>query len=159
MNTTFTHVTLDLLDKYMTYFRATSCRSADYTFTNLWGWAEHYGLELSFRDDLCWIRQTRPFPQLWAPVGDWEHADWDVHPEIHMGVILQRVPDELSSLMQAQLGLERTVVEPVRDQWEYLYSREELATMSGNKFHKKKNLVNQFRKLYGMDYRPARHAD
>lgn len=154
MNTTFTPVTLELLDKYMAYFRATPRRSADYTFTNLWGWAEQYGLELSFREDLCWIRQTRPFTQLWAPVGDWEHADWDIHPEIRMGTILHRVPDELSSLMQTRLGSKRTAVEPVRDQWEYLYSREELATLNGNKFHKKKNLVNQFRKLYGMDYRP-----
>lgn len=77
MNTAFMPVTLDLLDSYMTYFWATSCRSADYTFTNLWGWADHYGLELSFRDDLCWIRQTRPFVQFWAPVGNWGCADWD----------------------------------------------------------------------------------
>ena len=79
MNTAFMPVTLDLLDSYMTYFRATSCRSADYTFTNLWGWADHYGLELSFRDDLCWIRQTRPFVQFWAPVGTVSYTHLDVY--------------------------------------------------------------------------------
>ena len=154
MNTAFMPVTLDLLDSYMTYFRATSCRSADYTFTNLWGWADHYGLELSFRDDLCWIRQTRPFVQFWAPMGNWGCADWDAHPEVHRGAILHRVPDELTVLLQNRLGIERVVAKPIREQWEYLYSREELATLPGNRFHKKKNLVNQFRKHYGMDYRP-----
>lgn len=104
MNTAFMPVTLDLLDSYMTYFRATSCRSADYTFTNLWGWADHYGLELSFRDDLCWIRQTRPFVQFWAPVGNWGCADWDAHPEVHRGAILHRVPDELTVLLQNRLN-------------------------------------------------------
>lgn len=155
MNTAFMPVTLDLLDSYMTYFWATSCRSADYTFTNLWGWADHYGLELSFRDDLCWIRQTRPFVQFWAPVGNWGCADWDTHPEVHRGAILHRVPDELTVLLQNRLGIERVVAKPIREQWEYLYSREELATLPGNRFHKKKNLVNQFQQALWHGLPPA----
>lgn len=153
MNTDFVPVTLDLYDDYMAFFHAAPRRSADYTFTNLWGWAEYYGLSLSFRDDLCWVRQNRPFPRIWAPVGDWGKADWESHPELREGVTLYRVPDEMAEVLREHLGEERVAAEPSREQWEYLYSREELAALSGNKFHKKKNLVNQYRKLYGIDYR------
>ena len=66
---------------------------------------------------------------------------------------LYRVPDEMAEVLREHLGEERVAAEPSREQWEYLYSREELAALSGNKFHKKKNLVNQYRKLYGIDYR------
>ena len=153
MNTDFVPVTLDLYDDYMAFFHAAPRRSADYTFTNLWGWAEYYGLSLSFRDDLCWVRQNRPFPRIWAPVGDWGKADWESHPELREGVTLYRVPDEMAEVLREHLGEERVAAEPSREPWEYLYSREELAALSGNKFHKKKNLVNQYRKLYGIDYR------
>ena len=154
VNTDFIPVTLDLADDYLAYFHATPRRSADYTLTNLWGWAEYYGLELSLRTDLCWIRQTRPFTQLWAPVGNWEHADWDAHSEIRMGSTLHRVPIELGTFLSTRLGNARSTTEPTREQWEYLYDRAELAMLPGNRFHKKKNLVNQYRKLYGMEYRP-----
>lgn len=33
-----------------------------------------------------------------------------------------------------------------RDNFDYVYKREELATLKGRKFHKKKNLVNLFTK-------------
>lgn len=97
--------------------------------------------------------QNRPFPRIWAPVGDWGKADWESHPELREGVTLYRVPDEMAEVLREHLGEERVAAEPSREQWEYLYSREELAALSGNKFHKKKNLVNQYRKLYGIDYR------
>ena len=41
-----------------------------------------------------------------------------------------------------------------RDQWEYLYDREELAQLPGPKFHKKKTHVNGYHRRYGEDYRP-----
>ena len=147
-------VTLDLVAKYRSYFLQTPRKSADYTFTNLWGWAEYMGMMLSFREDLCWICQTRPFIRYWAPVGDWNKADWAAQREIREGIAMHRVPAELVSILTASLGASgRLQVEDSREQWEYLYSQEELATLPGNKFHKKKNHVNKFRKTYGEDYR------
>lgn len=155
----FQPVKLDLLDQYRAYQGKTPKKAADFTFTNLWGWADYYGLGLSFRDDLCWICQTKPDLRYWAPVGDWNAADWASHPEIKAGVTLHRAPDMLVELLTAKLGEARVSAEESREQWEYLYSREELATLSGNKFHKKKNHVNNFKKRYGEDYRALSHAD
>jgi hypothetical protein len=41
-----------------------------------------------------------------------------------------------------------------RDNFDYLYPRGELAELKGKKFHKKKNLVNQFTHTYGHEQRP-----
>lgn len=41
-----------------------------------------------------------------------------------------------------------------RDNFDYLYSREELAALSGRKFHRKKNLVNFFSWRYGHGEEP-----
>ncbi len=152
-------VTIGLRAEYEAFRARTPRRSADYTFTNVWGWADYYGLEVSFRPDLCWVRQSKPWPIYWTPIGDWNAADWASHPEIRQGVTLHRAPDELAALLAGRLnpagaeGPGRVRAEESREHWEYLYSREELATLRGNKFHKKKNHVNAFQKEYGEDYR------
>lgn len=135
----FVPVTLDLIDDYEAFRQRTPRRSADYTFTNLWGWAGYYGLSLGFRDDLVWVHQSAPEPRYWAPVGDWNAADWESHPEIRAGVTFHRAPDELGELLRARLN-GRVRTDESREQWEYLYDREELATLSGNKFHKKRTM-------------------
>lgn len=138
--------------RYLEFLAATPQRAADYTYTNIWGWAEYYGLSLGFRDDLCWIHQSKPFSCYWAPVGDWNAAKWSSHPELQAGLTLHRVPEQLSTLLKAKWGT-RVTEEESREQWEYLYSLEELTNLSGNKFHKKKNHVNAYHKAYGEDYR------
>jgi hypothetical protein len=45
-------------------------------------------------------------------------------------------------------------VEEDRDNFDYLYAREELAALRGNKYHRKKNLVNQFTKSYHYEGKP-----
>ena len=58
-----------------------------------------------------------------------------------------RVPESL--LTHLPDGLE---IQESRDQWDYLYDKQELVELKGNRFHKKKNLVNQFRKKYEWHY-------
>lgn len=145
-------VTLDLRDEYMQYFRATPRPTADFTFTNLWGWAEYYGLGLSFREGVCWICQTKPDLCYWAPVGAWDEVDWTAFPEIRKGVALLRAPDELGERLSHRFG-GRVEVFSDRNQWEYLYDRQELADLPGAKFHKKKTHVNGYHRRYGEDYR------
>lgn len=46
------------------------------------------------------------------------------------------------------------VVAEDRDNFDYLYSRDEIASLSGRKFHRKKNLVNSFTWRYEHDEEP-----
>ena len=43
-----------------------------------------------------------------------------------------------------------------RDNFDYLYSKKDLATLSGKKFHKKRNLVNQFISNYSYKINPLK---
>lgn len=150
----FTPVRLEESAHFYDFWRRTPVRSLDYTLTNLWGWQKFYGLQWRFDDDLCWILQTFPERILWAPLGDWEKIDWNARLAELRGQCLTRVPDELAAMWQSACG-ERVQVEEDRAQWEYLYLREELASLSGNRFHKKRNHYNSYIKTYGEpDYRP-----
>ncbi len=157
---------IDLIDSpdYLPFWTAAPQRAADYTFTNLWGWKDHYGLEWRTAHNLCWIRQTAvpgceiAAERFWAPVGDWEAANWEAMPHLQPGLVLHRVPERLCEILQERLP-GRVVVEETREQWEYLYRRQDLATLSGNRLHKKKNHVNGYMKAYGEDYRALGPAD
>lgn len=147
---------LNHYSEYRRYFDITPEPTADLTFTNLWGWAEYFGLGISPREHLCWICQTKPHVSYWAPVGDWHAADWASQPEIRSGVEIIRVPNALSQILVNALP-HRVEAAEDRNQWEYLYSREELASLPGPKFHKKKTHVNGYHRRYGEDYRPLGH--
>lgn len=153
MNRQFTPLTLDGRDEYLARLARCPQKVSDYSFANLWGWCEEYGLEWSFGDSHVWLRQTRPEPLLWAPVGPWETVDWARCPTLNQGGSFIRVPACLAALWDRALP-GRVEVDEAREHWDYVYSVPELSLLSGNKFHKKKNLLNQFRKTYAFDYRP-----
>jgi hypothetical protein len=126
--------------------------ASDYSFVNLWGWGENYGLAWAWDEHLVWLRQSRPYPALWAPVGPWHSIDWrdKLTNESLDDMPLVRIPEALMDQWRhSQMPTLR--ISEAREHWDYLYSREELVSLKGNRFHKKKNLVNQFEKSY--DYR------
>lgn len=160
MLTSSNMTTIDLTDQqdYQKFLDMTPQHAADYTFTNIWGWSGHYGLEWKIANDLCWIHQTA-YPESdkeldiwWAPLGNWETIDWASLPQLKSGFVLHRVPERLCHILQERLG-DRVAIVETRGQWEYLYKQSDLANLSGNKLHKKKNHVNAYRKFYGEDYR------
>ena len=152
--TPFASVSLAERDRYLALWRATPQHSMDYTFANIWGWQRPYSLRWHFDEGLCWLRQQNDTPCLWAPVGDWSAANFAGHPLLREGATMIRVPETLMQiLIDALPG--RAVAEECRNHWEYLYNTQDLATLPGNRYHKKKNHMNGFRKAYGEpDYRP-----
>ncbi|GAB6036793.1 phosphatidylglycerol lysyltransferase domain-containing protein [Fundidesulfovibrio butyratiphilus] len=154
MNRAYTPLTLSGREEYLRRLAKCPQRTSDYSFVNLWGWAEAYGLEWSFGDTHVWIRQTIPEVVNWAPVGPWPDMDWTNCPTLAQGGVLTRVPELLVDIWRKALPEERMVAQEARDHWDYVYSVDELVRLSGNRFHKKKNLLAQFKKLYAYDYRP-----
>lgn len=149
----YSPISFDGIEHYLSLLRLTENRASDYSFANLWGWAPHYGLEWRFDGLLCWIRQRRQKACHWAPVGPWgEVSNWADCPEMAPGTRFIRVPRTLCELWGVALE-DGIRVEEARGQWDYLYLSKELASLSGNRFHKKKNLVKQFQKLYDYEYR------
>ena len=148
----YTPISLDGMEQYLALLSLNKTQASDYSFANIWGWAPHYGLEWRFDGTLCWIRQNHPEPYYWAPVGPWDKVgDWRDRPEMAPGSRLIRVPKTLCELWSIELE-DKIDVGEVRGQWDYLYLASELSTLSGNRFHKKKNLLKQFQKSYNYEY-------
>ena len=139
--------------EYLGFYKACPVKPSDYSFVNLWGWSEIYGLEWSFGSDLVWIRQTRPDVQYWAPVGNWDRDDFygTILNHLAAGDVMVRVPEILLKKLEAEKG-SGIKVDEVRGHWDYLYALSDLVNLSGNRFHKKKNLLNQFKKKYDYQY-------
>jgi uncharacterized protein len=149
----FSPLTLDGRGEYLARLAACPQKVSDYSFANLWGWCEEYGLEWSFGDSHVWLRQTRPHTVNWAPVGPWDKVDWSLCPTLGAGGAFIRVPHQLARVWEAALP-GRVEVQDAREHWDYVYSVQELTKLAGNRFHKKKNLLSQFMKAYDYDYHP-----
>jgi hypothetical protein len=145
--------------EYLDFLDACPVKSSDYSFVNLWSWAETYGLLWAWTADLVWIKQTYPQAVFWAPVGAWDQINWDETDPVRLrqNVSFIRVPETLAILWKEKLG-DRVSAETSRSHWDYLYSIPELKALSGNRFHKKKNLINQFKKKYEFRYVPLTDA-
>ncbi len=151
----FEPISLEQQDLYRERLKQSNWEASDYSFVNLWGWRKAYGLEWAWDDDLVWIRQAAPKAALWAPVGPWDQIDWPGRIARHFtgSTIFIRVPEPLIYCWRAAMG-GRVAATAVEDQWDYLYSVPDLVELKGNRFHKKKNLLNQFRKKYDFAYLP-----
>ena len=151
MNLDFSPISLNEQSNYLAFLEQCPQITSDYSFINLWGWQEEYGLSWAFTPDAVFIRQTRPSPCLWAPVGNWEALDWKAYRERVTGhPAMVRVPERLKDILRDHWP--EIEVDEVRGQWDYLYSIPELIELAGRKFHKKKNLVNQFVKNHDYEY-------
>ncbi|WP_027722542.1 DUF2156 domain-containing protein [Maridesulfovibrio zosterae] len=154
MSSEFKPITLECQDKFDQALAACPQLTSDYTFANIWGWTNHYGLELRCSDsNLIHIRCTKPEVVHWAPIGDWYSADWTKCELMNTpGTKFTRVPEKLANHLQEIFG-EKLHVEECRDHFDYVYSVQDLIELRGNKFHKKKNLYRQFMKKYDYEYR------
>jgi uncharacterized protein len=151
----FEPVSLDRQDQYLQYFSQLPQKASDYSFVNLWGWAEVYGLYWAWSDQMVWIKQTIPKEVFWAPVAPWSEIDWNLCFDKYFNstAVFHRVPESLMMLWKEKIG-NRISVEESRKHWDYLYDVNELIQLGGRRFHKKKNLLNQFKKSYDFQFVP-----
>jgi hypothetical protein len=155
MSLHFEPVIFENQSDYLKHFHKCSQKASDYSFVNIWGWADEYGLELAWDKNLIWIKQTKPETVYWAPVGDWENTEWEkfIGSEIAETTEFIRVPETLAHIWKNTTN-SIIDIEETRGHWDYLYSAQELVELKGNRFHKKKNLFSQFIKSYNYEYIP-----
>lgn len=149
----FEHVCLKHQEAYRTALAACPEVTSDYAFANLYGWAEHYGMQWRIAHDLVWIKQTIPQEVMWAPVVDWNKVDWAAMPCLAGPARFTRVPEALLGIWRQAFG-DRVRATEARDHFDYVYSVPELVELNGNKFQKKKNLLHQFEKSNIFEYTP-----
>ena len=155
MNLNFEPITLDRQEEYLAILAQCPQIASDYSFLNIWGWSEEYGLSWAWDEKLVWIRQSQPAEYLWAPVGSWDAVDWqsrlNTNPSINSA--FTRVPEMLANLWRDKVAQD-IQIEEERGNWDYLYRVADLIELKGKRYHKKKNLVNQFNRKYDFTYLP-----
>jgi len=151
----FEAIRLNKQKDYLDRFYRCPQKSSDYSFANLWGWSDEYGIYWAWSDDVIWIKQTIPEEVFWAPIGPWPDIDWRRCFDRHFEepTTFCRIPEELSRLWENHIE-DRIRSEDERAHWDYIYDVKELVELKGNRFHNKKNLVNQFKKNYDYQYVP-----
>jgi len=153
MNLSFEPVTLSNQKDYRNFLSKMPVKTSDYSFVNIRGWAQEYDLTLAFTDQLLWIKQAKPLEILWAPVGNWKNVDWNtVFHQLSLPITFTRVPEQLVSIWKDCSHISLEIIDE-RDHWDYVYSIKDLIELRGNRYHKKKNLLNQFLKKYDFTYR------
>lgn len=154
MELNFEPIQLEKQEAYLQRLAECTQVSSDYSFANLFGWADEYGLTWAWRDGLVWIHQTKPDDFCWAPIGAWENVDWNQIFDMCKSdaIAFTRVPQALMDIWRRRFA-DRLMVTEERNHWDYIYDIQELVDLKGNRFHKKKNLLKQFKNKYDYRYR------
>lgn len=154
----FEPIRLERQAEYTKLFESCLQSASDYTFANIWGWAEEYDLSWAFDGNIVWIRQGKPHLCYWAPVGRWEEEDWQKRLDSFAGKsTFIRVPEKLVQIWQEHLS-DRVTIRESREHWDYLYSCKELIELRGNRFHGKRNRFTQFQNSFDFEYVPMEKA-
>jgi uncharacterized protein len=124
---TFEPINFDLQENYLKRLASCPVKTSDYSFINLWGWAQEYGLFWAWEEKLVWIMQTKPQTVFWSPVGNWRDINWkDSLLKFQQEKIqFVRVPELLLEIWRNRLD-DQVFFEDDRDQWDYLYSAQDL---------------------------------
>jgi len=154
----FKSVNPDTMAQYLELWKKTPQKSSDYSSGVLMCWERAMNYQIAFDDkeELAWIAGHYPSDHYLAPVGDWNSfSGWEgiIRARFGSRAEFQLVPEALVNIWAEQLGPAMTATEN-RASWEYLHLVHDLAELSGNKYMRKRNRVNQFRKQNPYEYIP-----
>jgi hypothetical protein len=136
-------------------------RNCDFSFTNMCSWRFLYKSEYAVVDGFLLIRfrldeDERPVYMCPLGEGDLSHAirllEEDSLSQGHPLRMLGITPEGKRAIEQAFPNGFRFI--PAREYSDYIYLREDLATLSGKRYQAKRNHVNKFNKQYNYKYLP-----
>ena len=124
-------------------------QASEYTFTNLFIWRSHYGFEWSVYKDrllvlckedgggICGLEPVGPLPRREAAL---MFLEWIREQSGQRSAGIERAERDLVAEL---VGAEGVVCEPARDHFDYVYLREDLVRLAGNRYRSKRNRINQ----------------
>lgn len=152
----FKKVTLNDLADIRSCVFASECLACDFSAVNLFIWQCIYKNEIRIEDGFLFRRSLSKnnSPRYTFPIGkgdisaalDKIAAD---AAEFGAPLFFSGVTDEQTELLSEHFKTKNFQLTPRRDRADYIYSAEKLATLSGKKYHSKRNFINRFNQLYG----------
>ncbi|UCE18549.1 MAG: DUF2156 domain-containing protein [Gemmatimonadota bacterium] len=128
--------------------------TSELTFTNLYIWRSHYGIEWSMCEDWLLVLFTQGTQSIYAlmPAGPPSRLEvcrlllqWL---ENERGVEDARIERADLRLISEIESTSEFLIEPIRDHFDYVYRSQDLIQLSGNKYHSKRNHINKFRQAH-----------
>lgn len=146
----FKPITLESVPEIKRFLELSRSRTCDYTVAGILMWADYFHYEYAIIDDTLFIKGVEEndtgTPAFSAPIGKMPLEESigmivDYCRRNNMPVVFSAVPeDRLADFYP--LGACR--IEELVDWADYLYNADDLATLQGNKYSKKRNHVNRF---------------
>jgi len=155
----FKPVAIEDRDIFVPILRKYQPETSEWTFTNLFIWREHYDFRWSmYQDCLMVISAQAGSAFAMQPVGPSSRKDV-------VSALLTWLRDELgvptpsieradTRLVRELEGAARLAIEPVRDHFDYVYLKDDLAELPGNRYRAKRNRINKMSREYVFTYAP-----
>lgn len=137
------------------FFRNYPPTLSDYTFTNLWIWNDlrHYQYQI-IEEFLCIKFLDHGKETYLMPTGaNFTKALLEKLISLMPDFCMRAISEEKIETLKTMLPKDFSIT-PERTRFDYLYSYEELKTLSGNALQPKRNLVHQFESNYDFHYEP-----
>ena len=133
-------------------------RNCNYTFANLVGWQFWYYTEVCVLDDAVVLRYTFEGDRAYmvCTAKDISKELLDALLDDSQGnLVLIGLEDNQVAQLQTSNSKLQTKIEQVRNQYDYIYRRADLATLQGGHLQAKRNHVHRFRAAHpDFEYRP-----
>ena len=138
------------------YFREYPPQVSEFTFTNLFGWRKVHNYQIAkYKDGFLFLKESKAKLSFLQPVVTGNPAEavqacFAYLKEETEFPAIERVGEDF--IAAGAWDDSRFVISEDRDNFDYLYDTGELTELAGDKFHDKKNLLNQFFKKYQYRY-------
>jgi hypothetical protein len=133
-------------------------RVSEWTFTNLFIWRAFYEFQWSLYKDCLMVICRDGNNDFYAmePVGpssDREAAlvllEWLLQEKNSADPRIERADVSLASKLSS---FNHLAIEPAREHFDYVYTREDLVALAGNRYRSKRNHINQLFRSYKFEY-------
>lgn len=146
----FSPITLADLPAINKALQTGDSHTCDYTIGGIYMWADYFAYRYCIVADTLFIKglteDDRSIPAFSLPIGPMPTTD--AVSLIQRYCARERLPVRFSAIPDEKVASltagRQSIVEPLDDWSDYLYSATELATLSGKRFNKKRNHVNRF---------------
>jgi hypothetical protein len=137
-------------------------QTSELTFANLYLWQGHYGLSWSMCEDWLVLLSESPHaaPWLLPPIGPAGRGEvcrrllkWLREEKGVADPVIDRADARLAGELAPLTDFR---CEPRRDHFDYVYRAADLISLSGNRYHSKRNHINNLKRSYPFIYEPLR---
>lgn len=152
----FKDITLDDYDIINQYYNKIIDMNCEYTAGNTILWALHYHIEYTIKDGFLIFKTKNQKPSFVFPIGEGDlksifHVLFNYCKDNNVPFIMHGVNHRQFDLINEIFPNEFSI-EYNRDNADYIYLSEDLANLSGRRYHGKKNHVNKFKRSYNWSY-------